>query len=186
MQFVWFWTFWHWSKESFRAGRLLRSPLQGIGSHWDEWFRYEASENDLKAIEESGRSEISQRKFVRWLTLHWARETHGRENRMIPGFVLGQLAHLPPFKAWPAFESYRTNYGIAGVSAIVLAEQSQGEPEDVRRIDALILPGEPGDQPIASDGFQIADAELEAPRSAAMSLLAGKSLLQFLLLWIAG
>ena len=36
MRFVWFWTFWHWSKESYRSGSLLRSPLHGIGSHWDE------------------------------------------------------------------------------------------------------------------------------------------------------
>ncbi|MCI0534228.1 MAG: hypothetical protein L0Z50_03265 [Verrucomicrobiales bacterium] len=42
MQFVWFLTFWHWSKESFRTGRLLRPSLHGIGSHWDEWFRHEA------------------------------------------------------------------------------------------------------------------------------------------------
>jgi hypothetical protein len=42
MRFVWFWTFWHWSKESFRSGHLLRSPLQGVGGHWDEWFQHEA------------------------------------------------------------------------------------------------------------------------------------------------
>jgi hypothetical protein len=186
MQFVWFWSFWHWSKESFRAGRLLRSPLQGIGSHWDEWFCHEASERDLRSIEETGRSEAAQRQFIRWLARHWTTEAHGPENRMVARFVLAQLAHLPPFKAWRAFENYRSNYGVAGVSAIVLAEQSRGEPEDVRRIEAFILPAESGDQPIASDGFQIADAELEAPRSAAMSLLAGKRLLQFLLLWIVG
>src|SRR5436853_514752 len=46
MRFVWFWTFWHWSKEGFRAGSLLRSPLHGIGSHWDEWVRHEASDSD--------------------------------------------------------------------------------------------------------------------------------------------
>lgn len=184
MQFIWFWTFWHWSRESFRGGRVLRSPLQGIGSHWDEWFRHEASNSDLKAIEESGRNQSSQRQFVRWLVRHWATETHGQQNRTIPRFVLGQLAHLPPFKTWPVFEKYRTNYGKAGVSAIVLTEQSQGESEDVRRIEALVLPGEDDDQPIVSEGFQVADAELDAPRSAAMSLLAGKSLLRFLLLWI--
>jgi hypothetical protein len=186
MQFVWFWSFWHWSKESFRAGRLLRSPLQGIGSHWDEWFCHEASERDLRSIEETGRSEASQRRFIRWLARHWTTEAHGPQNRMIPRFVLGQLAHLPPFKAWRTFEKYRSNYGIAGVAAIVLAEQSRGEPDDVRRIEALVLPAESGDQSIASDGFQIADGELEASRSAAMSLLAGKRLLQFLLLWIVG
>jgi len=36
-------TFWHWSKESFREGSLLSGPLHGIGSHWDEWYRHEAS-----------------------------------------------------------------------------------------------------------------------------------------------
>jgi hypothetical protein len=185
MQFVWFWTFWHWSRESFRGGRLLRSPLQGIGSHWDEWFRHEASERDLKIIEETGRNEVLQRQFVRWLARHWARETWGRENRMIPRFVLGQIAQVPPFKAWRALEKYRRKYGAIGVSAIVLAEQSEGESEDVRRIEALVLPAEAGDQPIVPEGFQAADAELDAPRSAAMSLLAGKGLLQFLLLWVA-
>src|SRR5678815_1272744 len=166
MHFVWFWTFWHWSRDSFRAGRLLRSPLQGIGSHWDEWFRHEASEKDLKAIEETGRSEVSQRQFVRWLVRHWAREMHGRANRMLPRFVLGQLAHIPPFKAWPAFEQYRRNYGAAGISAIVLAEESRGESEDVRKIEALVLPAEADDPRIVPEGFQANNAELEAPRSA--------------------
>ena len=49
MCFVWFWTFWHWSKENFRGGSLLRSPLHGVGSHWDEWFCHEVSESDLRA-----------------------------------------------------------------------------------------------------------------------------------------
>jgi hypothetical protein len=34
---LWFWTFWHWSEESFREGSVLRSPLQGIGGHFDEY-----------------------------------------------------------------------------------------------------------------------------------------------------
>jgi hypothetical protein len=186
MQFVWFWSFWHWSKESFQAGRLLRPPLEGIGSHWDEWFCHEASERDLESIEETGRSEVSQRQFIRWLARRWAREAHPGENRMIPRFVLGQLAQLPPFKRWPVLEKFRRRYGTAGVSAIVLAEQSRGEPEDVRRIEALILPAEADAKPIVPEGFQVAEAELDAPRSAAMSLLAGKKLLQFLLLWSAG
>jgi hypothetical protein len=186
MQFVWFWSFWHWSKESFQAGRLLRPPLQGIGSHWDEWFCHEASERDRESIEETGRSEASQRQFIRWLARRWAREADPGENRMIPRFVLGQLAHLPPFKQWPVLEEFRRQYGTAGVSAIVLAEQSRGEAEDIRRIEALILPAEAGAKPIVPEGFQVADAELDAPRSGAMSLLAGTKLLQFLLLWIAG
>jgi hypothetical protein len=185
MQFVWFWTFWHWSKESFQAGNLLRSPLQGIGSHWDEWFRHEASDKDIKAIEETGRNERSQRQLIRWLARHWARETHGRGNRMVARFALGQLAQFPPFNAWRAFEKCCRKYGTAGVSAIVLAEQSRGEPEDIRRIDALLLPAGADEEAMVPEGFQIGEAELGPPRSAAMSLLAGKKLLQFLLLWLA-
>src|SRR5882672_10616643 len=186
MQFVWFWTFWHWSKESFRAGCLLRSPLHGIGGHWDEWFRHEASKNDLDAIKETGRSEVVQRQFIRWLVRHWAREAHGRENRMIPRFVLGQLAHLPPFKAWSSFEKYRKSYGGIGVSAVVLAEQSRGETEDVRTVEALLLPADSTDQAIVPEGFQATAAELDPPLSAAKVLLCGKGLLIFLALWIVG
>ena len=58
MSFVWFWTFWHWSQESFLAGLLLRSPLHGIGSHWDEWFRHEASESDAPGDRQSGADQI--------------------------------------------------------------------------------------------------------------------------------
>ena len=119
MHFVWFWTFWHWSRESFREGLLLRGPLQGIGSHWDEWFRHEASQNDLQAIAEAGRTEASQRQFIAWLYLHWAHEANWSGNRLIPRFVLGQLALLSPFKEWRAFDEYRTSYGIGGISAIV-------------------------------------------------------------------
>jgi hypothetical protein len=34
--YLWFWTFWHWSRESYRSGAVLRDPIEGIGSHWDE------------------------------------------------------------------------------------------------------------------------------------------------------
>src|ERR1700704_252646 len=114
MRFVWFWTFWHWSRESFRDGLLLRSPLQGIGSHWDEWFRHEASENDRRAIEEVGRTESGQRQFIAWLHRHWMRETDWCGNRVIPKYVLNQLAQLPPFRNWTAFETYRTNQSLRG------------------------------------------------------------------------
>ena len=96
MRFVWFWTFWYWSKESFRSGHLLRGPLQGVGGHWDEWFQHEASEPDLRAIEEAGRTESTQREFIAWLFRHWAGECQGSSNRMVPRFVAGQLAHVPP------------------------------------------------------------------------------------------
>jgi len=67
----------NWSKESFRDGSLLRSPLHGIGGHWDEWFRHEASENDLQAIAKAGRAETSQRQFRSAATCWrapWSRE----------------------------------------------------------------------------------------------------------------
>jgi len=73
MRFVWFWTFWYWSKEGFRTGTLLRGPLHGIGGHWDEWFHHEASEEDRRAIQETGRTERGQRLFAAWLQRHWAR-----------------------------------------------------------------------------------------------------------------
>jgi hypothetical protein len=188
MRFVWFWTFWHWSKESFRSGFLLRSPLHGVGSHWDEWFRHEASRDDLQAIERIGRTESAQREFIAWLLLHWAAEANLEGNRLAPRFVLGQLAQVPPFKQWSAFEEYGAGYGLGGISAIVLAEGSAGESGDVRALEAVTLPA--ASETIASrvipEGFQADRTDLETPRRAAMSLLGGKGLLTFLALWIAG
>src|SRR5271154_1878818 len=105
--FVWFWTFWHWSKESFRSGNLLRGPLHGMGSHWDEWFRHEASENDLKAIKETGRTEVGQRQFLFWLYRHWAKETEWRNDRMVPRFLIRQLSSVAPFNQWGVFQKRR-------------------------------------------------------------------------------
>ncbi|HEX4266212.1 MAG TPA: hypothetical protein VH597_17880 [Verrucomicrobiae bacterium] len=185
MQFVWFWTFWHWSKEGFQDGFLLRSPIQGIGGHWDEWFRHEASASDLRAIEETGRTESSQRQFIAWFFRHWARETNWRENRMVPRFVLGQLAHLPPFNRWTAFDKYREQYGARGISAVVLSAESKGEADDVRRLEALALPSD-SNSSIVPEGFQADSAELEVSRQAAFSVFRGKGLLYFLALWTAG
>jgi hypothetical protein len=186
MSFVWFWTFWHWSKESFREGSLLRGPLHGIGGHWDEWFRHEAAECDRSAIAKTGRNEASQRQFISWLLLRWARETDLRENRLAHHFVLGQLAQVEPFNNWAAFKKYRTSYGIGGISAVVLAEGSSGESDDVRQVEALALPADPTDSAVAADGFQADSLELDTPRSAAASLLCGKGFLIFLALWLAG
>jgi hypothetical protein len=184
MRFDWFWTFWHWSKESFRDGSLLRSPLHGIGSHWDEWFRHEASEGDLRAIEEAGRTKSTQRRFIAWLIRHWARETDWPRNRMVWRFVLGQLAHLPPFDKWQAFENYRAGYGVGGISAVVLGAESPGQAEDVRRVEALALPAD-GAPTIVPEGFQADAGELETARCAARSVLCGKGLLVFFALWMA-
>src|SRR6267378_5119732 len=188
MRFVWFWTFWHWSRESFREGSLLRGPLQGIGSHWDEWYLHEASEKDRVAIKDAGRTESTQRQFIAWLFLHWTRGVNRSANRLTPRFVLGQLARVPPFNEWSAFKDYRTGYGLSGISAIVLAEGSLGEPEDVRQIEAIVLPDDSGGlaPKVVPEGFQADGPQLDIPRRVAISLLSGKALLVFLTLWIIG
>jgi hypothetical protein len=185
-RFVWFWTFWHWSKESFRGGSLLRSPLNGVGSHWDEWFRHEASVHDRLAIEETGRSETSQRQFIGWLLQHWSREELEDGNRLTARFVLSELGQLPPFSHWPSFGKYRASYNVGGVSAVILAEGSLGEPEDIRTVEAIALPADALTAPIVPEGFQIDSSELTTPRLAAMNLLGGQSFLIFLALWMIG
>ncbi|MDP9179476.1 MAG: hypothetical protein M3O61_17515, partial [Gemmatimonadota bacterium] len=186
--FVWFWTFWHWSTEGFRSGALLRSPLQGIGSHWDEWFRNEASSADREAIESAGRITFEQRRFVSWLARRWAREARWRGDAPPARYVLAQLSRVAPFDAWPAFDKYRTTYGAPGISAIVLDERSQGESTDVRSVEALALPAdEDAAAPsIISEGFQAESGDLTAARKAAMGMLGGRGLLVFLALWIIG
>ena len=188
MTFVWFWTFWHWSKESFRAGRLLRAPLHGIAGHWDEWLRHEASDGDRRAIEEAGRTEREQREFIIWLRRHWAREACGRESWCVGRFVLRQLTQVPPFNGWQALAAYRDGYDAPGIRAIVLGEESPGEPGDVRPVEALALPLEAGaaTPTVVPEGFQVDEAELDTARRAAMSLLGGQGLLVLLTLWVAG
>lgn len=184
--FVWFWTFWHWSKESFRGGSLLRSPLNGIGSHWDEWFRHEASVSDLEAIKETSRTELSQRQFVGWLLQHWSHEAFPDGNRLIPRFVLNELAQFPPFDHWPALERFRASYNVSGISAIILGEGSTGESEDVRVIEALALPVDVTAVPVVAAGFVTDNSEFTSARRAAMSLLGGQGFLVLVALWIAG
>jgi len=188
MRFVWFWTFWHWSRESFREGSLLRRPLHGIGSHWDEWYLHEASENDRQAVKETGRTESTQRQFIAWIFLHWTREANWQRNRLTARFVLGQLAQVPPFNQWAAFKEYRTSYCLGGISAVVLAEGSPGEAGDVRQIEAIALPDDSGGgaPKVVPEGFQADSPQLDIPRRAAISLLSGKGFLVFLALWITG
>jgi len=188
VRFVWFWTFWHWSREGFRAGSLLRGPLHGIAGHWDEWYRHEASPEDRRAVEDAGRSKAAQRAFVGWLARHWAREAEWRGSRPPARFVLGQLAHVAPFDRWPALEKYRASYGPAGVWAIVLAEGSAGESADVRRVEALVVPADAdaAAPAVVAEGFEADDAALDAARRAALGMLGGTGLLAFLALWVAG
>jgi hypothetical protein len=186
MRFVWFWTFWHWSTEGFRSGALLRSPLQGVASHWDEWYQHEASESERQEIEAVGRSVFEQRRFVCWVARRWAREARWRDE-VLPGrYVLAQMSRVAPFDKWTAFEKYRTTYASPGIAAIVLDEESPGEPGDVRRVEAVALPldEDAAAGAIVSDGFQTDSADLSIARRAALSLLGGKGLIVFIALWV--
>jgi hypothetical protein len=188
MQFVWYWTFWYWSKEGYRSGNLLRSPLHGVGSHWDEWFRHEASADELELIEEAGRSESTQRQFIAWLYKSWSREQAWRDNPTVTQFVLNQLGQVPPFSEWVAFQKHRSRHYPEGISALVLAEGSSGEVTDVRKIGGLALPKDParaGSKVLIED-FHAERQELDTPLAAVESLLCGKGLLIFLALWLAG
>jgi hypothetical protein len=182
-RFVWFWTFWHWSKDSFREGSLLRGPIPGIGGHWDEWHRHEASHSEREAIEAIGKSEKDQRKFIAWLIRHWAVEEGFGRNRSLIRFALHQLANVPPFKQWRAFEKYRHGYASGGVAAIVLAENSLGESEDVRAVETVALPSDHTGQHLVTEGFRAESAEMEIPRRAAASALSGRGLVHFVVLW---
>jgi hypothetical protein len=165
----------------------LRSPVQGIGSHWDEWFRHEASTSDREAIEAVGNSRFEQSRFITWLTRRWAGEAQWRGELPPIRYALAQLSRVSPFDKWPAFDRYRTTYGAPGISAIVINEASAGEPNDVRRVEALALPADEdaAAQDVVTEGFQAESADLSAARRTALSLLNGKGLVGFLALWIA-
>jgi hypothetical protein len=184
--YVWFWTFWHWTRESFRSGALLRAPLQGIGSHWDEWYRHEASTDDRRSLEGVGGSERSQRRFVAWLVRRWAPEAAPPGERLPVRFVLGQLALVPPFNEWRALDAYRTRYGAEGIAAVVLAEGSRGESSDVRAVEALLIPADAdaGSRALVPEGFHADRGELADARHAALTLLNGRGFLRLLLSWI--
>lgn len=185
-RFVWFWTFWHWSRESFRDGVLLRGPLQGVGSHWDEWYRHEASAPDRAAIARCGATEEGQRRFIAWFFRHWGADAAGAGSRSIARYVACQLAGLEPFAGWNSFARYRGTFGTTGVAAVVLAENSAGEAGDVRAVEAVVLPAERSlaSARVVAEGFEPDGAELDVVERASGSLLAGRSLGSFLLLWI--
>lgn len=185
MRFVWFWTFWHWSREGYRDGSLLRSPLPGIGSHWDEWVRHEASEKDLRDLEDAGRTVSSQRCFIAWLLSRWTAEAHVGGKETVRRFVLPQLARVEPFSQWKAFQSYRPESRTRGVSAIVLAEDSPGNPEDVRALDAVLLIPDVGGPAIVTENFHADHLDLETSRRAALSQLQGMGFLLLTGLWLA-
>jgi hypothetical protein len=165
----------------------LRSPVQGIASHWDEWFSHEASASDCEAIEAIGNSRFEQSRFVTWLARRWAGEARWHGEAPPVRYALAQLSRVSPFDKWPAFEKYRNGYGAPGISAIVIDQESAGESNDVRRVEALILPADEDAtaRDVISEGFQAESADLSTARRAAMSLLDGKGLVVFLALWLA-
>ena len=186
MPFLWFWTFWHWSAESYRVGALLRGPIHGMGGHWDEWFRHEASAEDRRAIDAMGGSPRRQRQFVAWLVRHWATTAEWHGQRPSARFALAQLADLAPFDRWPAFARYRAGFGTGGVSAVVLAEHSPGDASDVRTVEALLVPRDPdaAAPTIVPHGFSVDARELATARQAVLGVLRGLGLLRLLLRWL--
>jgi hypothetical protein len=189
ISYVWFWTFWHWSKERFSSGAVLHSPLPGIGTYWDEWFCHEASDKDLFQIRDAGRDTGNQRQFLIWLYRHWAREIAPQNNsRLTARYVLGQLAHLEPFDQWETMERFRKDLLSQGISAIVLAEGSSGEAADIRKIEAMALPVDRAlsGRTVLAEDFHAEREDLETSGKAARSLLGGKGMLIFIALWIAG
>ncbi|HTI71780.1 MAG TPA: hypothetical protein VMF06_17525 [Candidatus Limnocylindria bacterium] len=161
----------------------MRSPLHGIGGHWDEWFRHEASVDELRQIQEAGHDPSSQRRFMAWLRRHWARETEWRSNVGAVRFALSQLAQVPPFHKWQAFDEFRTGYGVPGISAVVLIAESVGEADDVRKVEALVLPQSDGPC-VVTEGFRADANDLITSRRAAENLTSGGGLLRFLALWV--
>lgn len=161
--------------------------MQGIAGHWDEWFRHEASPSDREAIEAVGKSRFDQSRFVTWLARRWAGEARWHDEAPPIRYALAQLSRVAPFDKWPAFDKYRNAYGAPGICAIVIDEQSAGESNDVRRVEALILPADEDAtaHDVISEGFHAESADLSAARQAAMSLLDGKGLVVFLALWLA-
>lgn len=186
LRFVWFWTFWRWSKESSHAGHLLRDPLTGIGSHWDDWFSHEAAEEDRLTIEETGRTRNGQNQFVAWLSRHWAREQNTRGNRLTPRFVLGQLAHVHPFAEWPALERYRTTYGASGISAVTSTSPTDDAMMEVHSVETLLLSaGGPAARAKSTlEEFRASDHALSAPRQLTENILSGKVQGFFYLWWV--
>jgi hypothetical protein len=185
-RFVWFWNFWHWSRESFRVEILLRDPLHGFAGNWLAWHSRAAGPDDLAAIDTIGHDERAQRAFIRWIVQRWAIEADPAGNRILARFIITQLAAIAPFTEWRVFGKYRTGYGCASVSAVVLAQGSDGEEDDVREVEALVLPDfSSGCGPkIICEGFQADEGELGAARDAAILLLGGKNLAKLFMTWV--
>lgn len=185
-RFIWFWTFWHWSRESCRVGALSHDSLYRFSGNWDAWFHHEASDQDLLAIAGIGRDQELQGQFVTWIFQRWSRQADLTGNRTLARFVITQLARVAPFDRWADFEKYRKDYGAQGVSAIILPQGSHGEAEDVHTVEALLLPdfGEGAAAKIGFEGFHADEKELAVSQQAVVNLLGGRSLSMLLAIWI--
>ena len=187
MRFVWFLNFWGWSRESHRAGMILRDPLEGIGGNWDEWFHSEATAIERTEIATVGQSEEFQRQFWEWLGRVWIHEAVRNDNQLALVFVGDELARVAPFDEWSAFARRHVSVPTGTLAAIVLAGESDGQAEDVRRVDAILLPTGTASASlkIVSDGFQADATELNAARESALQVLRGGAGWRLLARWVA-
>lgn len=187
MRFVWFLNFWGWSRESHRAGMILRHPLEGIGGNWDEWFNSEATAVERAEIETVGRSEEFQRQFWEWLGGVWIHEAVRNDNQLALVFVGEELARVAPFDKWTAFARRRVPVPAGSLAAVVLGGESDGQADDVHRVDAILLPmgTSSTSRKIVTDGFQAEATELNAARESALQVLRGGAGWRLLARWVA-
>jgi hypothetical protein len=185
VRFVWFWTFWHWSKESFRAEVVPQRPLGNIARLWDEWYCYEASAEDRDAIEEAESDEGIQRAFVQWFFRAWNTEANPSGNQLVPTFVMRELARVDPFERWSSLAEYRLPAKIDCISAIVLEDTNFGKASDIRAVEAELLPSDsirPSGTIVPVD-FKVDISELNSVRQAVLKSLSGSELARLLAWW---
>ena len=189
MEFAWFWEFWHRCKESARDGNLQRA-IHEIGSHWTEWYSWEARPAEKLALALLGANVPAQRRFVQWLMRRWARDEKWLDHhRRAARFVLFQLAQRAPFDNWVTLRPYRDGYPTRSYRAITLPANNTGTVANVNFLQAVAIPREKSEDVIISEDFsrtrpkQVASAVDDA-WLAARSLLGGTGLVGFLTLWL--
>lgn len=184
-RYHWFWSFWHWCREGHRTGMLLESPLEDLGSHWEEWYTHEAGDNEKAAIEAIAEDPQLQTGFIAWLEAVWQQEAFETTNHLVVPYVLGELHGLAPFSDWRALKAGALLPRELGVAAVVLAEGSQGEASDVRPLETLVLSerGRTRQGRSITKGFHIPPAELEHVRSAVESLFVGPARRRLFFRW---
>lgn len=176
VRYIWFWSFWHWSRESHRAGMLLKRPLEGLAVHWDEWYRHEASARERDEIERLRDSAAEQQAFLDWLEQTWSREAVAHHSAALAAYVWRELRRVEPFVDWPAVVAVRAADDERGIAAVILAEVSAGTADDVVPIDAILLPGEieTDEGAVVAENFEAEPGDLENSRQAVLGLLRGR------------